>query len=66
MVLIFPLISFIAFYGLSAAIFGSNEGIAVISGVLGLAAGFAITFYYNKVSKRKNTPRITKLINNGQ
>ena len=65
MVLIFPLISFIAFYGLSTAIFGRNEGIGVISGVLGLTAGFAITFYYNKVSKRKNTPRITKLINKG-
>ncbi len=63
MVLIFPLISFIVFYGLSTAIFGSNEGLGVISGVLGLAVGFAITFYYNKVSKRKNTPRITKLIN---
>jgi len=65
MVLIFPLISFIAFYGLSTAFFGNNEGIGVFSGILGLAAGFAITFYYNKVNKRKNTPRITKLINKG-
>ncbi len=66
MVLIFPLISFIGFYGLSTAIFGNNEGIGVIFGILGLAAGFAVTFYYNKVNKKRNTPRITKLINKNQ
>jgi hypothetical protein len=32
----------------------------------GLAVGFYITYYYNKISKRKNTPQITKRISNGQ
>ena len=66
MVLIFPLLTFILFYVAGSWIFRGSEGLGVLSGILGLAAGFGITFTYNKVSKRKNTPQITRLINKGQ
>jgi sigma-E factor negative regulatory protein RseC len=66
MVLIFPLLSFIVFYITGSWLFNGSEGLGVLSGVLGLAAGFGITYMYNKISKKKNTPQITKLINKGQ
>ncbi|MCK5673268.1 MAG: SoxR reducing system RseC family protein [Spirochaetales bacterium] len=65
MVLIFPLLSFIVFYVAGSWLFNGSEGLGVLSGVLGLAAGFGITFQYNKISKQKNTPQITKLIKKG-
>jgi len=66
MVLIFPLLSFILFFITGSWLFKGSEGIAVLFGILGLAAGFGITFQYNKISKQNNTPQITKLINKGQ
>lgn len=63
MVLIFPLLSFLAFFAAGSWLFNGSEGIGVLFGILGLAAGFGITYMYNKISKQKNTPRITKLIN---
>lgn len=65
MVLIFPLLSFIVFYVAGSRLFNGNEGMGVLSGILGLAAGFYITYWYNKISKQKNTPQITRLINKG-
>jgi len=66
MVLIFPLLSFIVFFAAGSWLFNGSEGLGVLSGVLGLVVGFGITFQYNKISKQKNTPQITKLINKGQ
>ncbi|MDA3940907.1 MAG: SoxR reducing system RseC family protein [Spirochaetia bacterium] len=66
MVLIFPLLSFILFFLAGSWIFSGSEGLGILSGIAGLAVGFYITFYYNKISKRKNTPQITKRISNGQ
>jgi len=66
MVLIFPLLSFIVFFVAGSWLFNGSEGLGVLSGVLGLAVGFGITFQYNKISKQKNTPQITRLINKGQ
>ncbi len=63
MVLIFPLLSFILFFGIGTRIFNISEGLSVLSGLLGLVVGFGITYLYNKVSKRKNTPQITRVIN---
>lgn len=63
MVLIFPLLSFIGFFVAGSWIFNGSEGFGILSGVLGLAVGFGITYKYNKVSKQKNTPQITRLIN---
>ena len=62
MVLIFPLLSFILFFAAGSRIFNGSEGFGVLSGILGLSAGFWITYLYNKVSKQKNTPQITRLI----
>ena len=62
MVLIFPLLSFILFFITGSWIFNGSEGLGILSGILGLAAGFYTTFYYNKINKRKNTPQITRLI----
>jgi sigma-E factor negative regulatory protein RseC len=66
MVLIFPLITFVLLYLFATSVLGGSEGQGVLSGTLGLAAGFGITWFYNKVSKKKNTPQITKLINSKQ
>jgi len=65
MVLIFPLLSFILFFITGSWIFYGSEGLGIISGILGLAAGFYITFLYNKVHKRKNTPQITRILHKG-
>ncbi|MEA1911226.1 MAG: SoxR reducing system RseC family protein [Spirochaetota bacterium] len=62
MVLIFPLLSFILFFITGSWLSNGSEGLGILSGILGLAAGFGITFYYNKINKRKNTPRITRLL----
>ncbi len=62
MVLIFPLLSFILFFIAGSRIFNGSEGFGVLSGILGLSAGFWITYLYNKVSKQKNTPQITRII----
>ena len=66
MVLIFPLLSFILFFAVGSWIFNSSEGTGVLFGISGLAAGFGITYLYNKMSKQKNTPRITRLITRDQ
>ncbi len=63
MVLIFPLLSFILFFLGGSWLFNDSEGMGILSGILGLSTGFYITYLYNKINKRKNTPRITKLIN---
>ncbi len=60
MVLIFPLLLFLVFFLIGSTIFKQSEGINTLLGVAGLAAGFAITAVYNKVSRKKNTPRVTK------
>ncbi|MCK5153155.1 MAG: SoxR reducing system RseC family protein [Spirochaetales bacterium] len=62
MVLIFPLLSFILFFAAGSWLFNGSEGLGILSGLAGLAAGFYITYKYNQISKQKNTPQITKLI----
>ena len=66
MVLIFPLLSFILFFAAGSWIFSGSEGLGVLSGILGLAAGFGITYTYNKISKKKNTPLVTRIIKRNQ
>ncbi len=60
MVLIFPLLLFLVFFLIGSAVLKQSEGFNTLFGVAGLAAGFAITAAYNKISKKKNTPRVTK------
>ncbi len=62
MVLIFPLLSFIAFFVTGSRVFNGSEGLGVVSGIIGLGVGFYITFKYNQISKKKNTPQITRLL----
>ncbi len=62
MVLIFPLLLFILFFLAGSEIFKQGDGMSTLFGVIGLAAGFAITALYNKISKIKNIPRVTKIL----
>ncbi len=66
MVLIFPLILFIIFFLTGSVLLKLGDGPSTAFGIGGLAAGFAITAVYNKVSRIKNTPRITKRLEEKQ
>jgi len=66
MVLIFPLILFIIFYLAGSHLFSLGEGISTFLGISGLAVGFGITAFYNKINKLQNTPNITKLLDREQ
>lgn len=66
MVLILPLILFIIFYLAGSHFFSLGEGISTLLGLVGLAAGFGITAFYNKISKLRNTPSITKRLDREQ
>ena len=60
-VLIFPLLMFIlAFVLTGTALPESDEGTRALFGLIGLAAGFGVSFLYNSIAKKKNFPEITK------
>ena len=59
MVLIFPLILFIAGYFIFGAVFKTDsDALRAGGGVAGLAAGFIISFVYNMLSRNRNLPVI--------
>lgn len=61
MVMIFPLILFFAFfYGTGFIISSAGEGIQVLGGLIGIAAGFGINFLINRNPNNKNMPEITR------
>ncbi len=63
MVMIFPLLMFFAgFYGVSIFFPEPIEGVRVLAGVIGIAAGFGINFLINKKPSKKNMPQITRKI----
>ena len=59
-IMIFPLLLFVAGYLLGSRVFGIvSEGINVIFGLMGLAAGFGANFLMSAVLKRNSFPLIT-------
>lgn len=59
MVLIVPLLLFLLFFLSASRIFPeAGEGKKALLGILGLAAGFGISFLFSRVSKKKNMPRV--------
>ena len=61
MVMIFPLILFFLFFYGAGRLFGNpGEGIQVIGGLVGIAAGFGINFVINRKPNKKNMPEITR------
>ena len=60
-VLIFPLLTFIAAFVLAGIAFpGSDEGTRALFGVIGLAAGFGISLLYNRLAQKRNYPEVVK------
>lgn len=60
MVMIFPLLLFFLFFFISGKILTNPaEGIQVLFGLAGIAAGFGITFITGKLSGKKAMPEIT-------
>ena len=61
MVMIFPLILFFVFFYAVKLLFpGTGEGLQVLGGLAGIAAGFGINFFINRKPKKKALPEITK------
>lgn len=61
MVLIFPLIMFIAGYYLANVFFGiSSEGLRALAGLSGMAAGFILSFIFNYTQKNRNLPVVAE------
>jgi sigma-E factor negative regulatory protein RseC len=59
-VLIFPLLMFVAGYFISGTVFGVNsDPIKALFGLAGLAAGFILSFLFNSIRKNHNLPVIT-------
>lgn len=60
-VLIFPLLTFIAAFVLASVILpSSGEGVQALFGVGGLGAGFGLSYLYNKSQKHNSYPEITR------
>lgn len=60
-VLIFPLLTFIfAFVAAGSALPESDEGTRALFGIAGLAAGFGVSFLYNRLAKQRNFPEVIK------
>ncbi len=58
-VLIVPLILFIALYILSGRLFGiQGEGMKIVVGLAGIAIGFGISYLYSKMRKQVDYPEI--------
>jgi len=63
MVLIFPLLTFILGYLATPVFFpGSGEGVGTLFGLLGLAAGFVFSFFYNRLNRKKNFPEVVRKV----
>ncbi len=63
LVLIFPLILFIAGFLLTGVfIDGAGEGIQALGGFLGLSAGFGLGFLFGRLKKRQFMPTIQKKV----
>ena len=61
MVMIFPLILFFAFfYGTKLIFNDAGEGLQVLGGLTGIAAGFGINFLINRNPNKKSMPEITR------
>ena len=61
MVMIFPLLLFfLFFFGAGQLLETPSEGIQVLAGVAGIAAGFGLNFITNKKSGRKGMPDIIR------
>ena len=61
MVMIFPLLLFVVFfYAAKFVIPGAGEGIQVIGGLAGIAAGFGLNFLINRKPKQSSMPDIVK------
>ena len=60
MVMIFPLLLFfVFFYAAQLFIPNPGEGVRVLFGLVGIAAGFGLNFILNRKQNRKNMPVIT-------
>lgn len=63
MVMIFPLALFIIFFFLTGKIIeNSTEGVKVLGGLIGLAAGFIVNLLLNKNPGKSTLPRIIKKV----
>ena len=63
MVMIFPLLLFfVFFYAAPVIIRDAAEGLRVLFGVIGIAAGFGINFLLNRKQNRRNMPLIIRKI----
>lgn len=61
MVMIFPLLLFVLFfYGAGFIIENAGEGIQVLGGLIGIAAGFGFNFLKNRTPNKKNMPQIVR------
>lgn len=61
MVMIFPLLLFVLFfYGAGIIIENAGEGIQVLGGLVGIAAGFGFNFLKNRTPKKKDMPEIIR------
>ena len=61
MVLIFPLLLFIAGYFLSGIVFNTDsDALKAGGGVAGLLAGFILSFVFNMVSRSHNLPVVSE------
>ena len=61
LVLILPLLLFIAFYYIGKGIFGAeSEGKNIICGLIGIANGFLIALFYKRLRGSKDIPVITR------
>ncbi len=61
MVMIFPLLLFfVFFFGIRLLLESAGEGIQVLSGLAGIAAGFGINFITSRKAGKKGMPEITR------
>ena len=62
LVLIVPLILFMVGYSVSGRLFSAtSEGIQALFGLVGLAAGFGLSFLYGKKKRASNMPEIIRV-----
>jgi sigma-E factor negative regulatory protein RseC len=62
-VLIFPLLMFIAGYYLTGSVLKvESDAVRAFGGIAGLACGFVLSFMYNFLKKNQNLPVVTEKI----
>ena len=63
LILIFPLILFIAGFLLTGVVVkGAGEGLQALGGFIGLAVGFGVGFLFGRLKKREYMPTIQKKV----